>query len=68
MPAYDAYAVALLLSQVHARAQADGIGSVFNLKDRDSYVCKVLAEAKDREARNIFKAPAGSLAGKADIP
>jgi hypothetical protein len=59
VPAYDAYAAALLLSQVHARAQADGISSICNFKDRESYICKVIAEAKDREARNIFKVPAG---------
>ena len=55
MPVYDAFVVALLLSQIKAKAHNDGIQSLFNLKEKDSYICKILQQAKLREVNNIFK-------------
>lgn len=57
MVVYDAYVAALLISQVQARTNQDGVSSLFNLRDRDSYISRILTEATARESKNIFKSP-----------
>ena len=52
---YDSIAISILLAQLHARAQQDGVLSLFDQSDQNSLISLIVADALANQKQNIFK-------------